>query len=142
MRPSTCGLRIRFAPRGEESRVCFRSGDAMQTMNVSELRSVFVGGRVLACGGGGEIEWAEPFLEEMERRSLVVRVASVTELRPRDKVCVPGGIGAGSTPEARERLRNVPQIAPPAKLLPAMARGAFDAFEQRTRTRFDKLLAV
>jgi DUF917 family protein len=114
----------------------------MQTMNVSELRSVFVGGRVLACGGGGEIEWAEPFLEEMERRSLVVRVASVTELRPRDKVCVPGGIGAGSTPEARERLRNVPQIAPPAKLLPAMARGAFDAFEQRTRTRFDKLLAV
>jgi DUF917 family protein len=114
----------------------------MYTMSVSDLRRVFVGGRVLACGGGGEIEWAEPFLKEIERRNLRVRIASLADLQSSDRVCVPGGIGAGSTPEARERLKRVRQIAPPAKLLPTMAQGAFDAFERRTHTRFDKLLAV
>ena len=114
----------------------------MYTLSGSDLRQVFVGGRVLACGGGGEIEWAEPFVREIERKGIRIRIASLEDLRSRDKVCVPGGIGAGSTPEARERLKNNRQIAQPARLLPAMAERAFDAFERYTHTRFDKLLAV
>ncbi len=114
----------------------------MYTLGVSDIRQVFLGGKVLACGGGGEIEWAEPILKEMEEKGLRVRIASLDDLRSKDNVCVPGGIGAGSTAEVRERLRTVAQIAPPEKLLPTMARVALDSFEKYTETKFDKFLAV
>jgi hypothetical protein len=114
----------------------------MYTLRGPDIRDVFLGGKVLACGGGGEIEWAEPFVREMERRDLKVRIATVKELKTTDRVCVPGGIGAGSSPEARDRLKDVPQIAPADLLLPTMARAALEAFERQTKTRYNKLLAV
>lgn len=114
----------------------------MYTLTGSEVRDVFLGGKVLACGGGGEIEWAEPFVREIESRKLRVRIAGPSDLKAKDRVCVPGGIGAGSTPEAREHVKAVPQIAEPDRLLPTMARRALTAFEEELDTRFDKFLAV
>ncbi len=114
----------------------------MYVLSGPDIRDTFLGGKVLACGGGGEIEWAEPFVQEIEKRNLRVRIASRSDLKPNDRVCVPGGIGAGSTPEARERLKAVRQIARPDRLLPTMARKAIEAFEERTETKFDKFLAV
>src|SRR5688572_15856832 len=114
----------------------------MYLLKGPDVRDVFLGGKVLACGGGGEIEWAEPFVREIESRKLRVRIAGSSDLKPKDRVCVPGGIGAGSSPEARERLRNVRQIAPPGRLLPTMARTALKAFEEQLGARFDKFLAV
>lgn len=114
----------------------------MYALRGADIRDVFLGGKVLACGGGGEIEWAEPFVREIESRNLRVRVATSSDLKGRDRVCVPGGIGAGSSSEARERLKAVRQIAPPDRLLPTMAQNALEAFEEQLNARFDKFLAV
>src|SRR3972149_2654025 len=81
-----------------------RSGGVMYALGGPDIRDVFLGGKVLACGGGGEIEWAEPFVREIESRDHRGRVATSRDLKDRDRVCVPGGIGAGRSPEARGRL--------------------------------------
>lgn len=114
----------------------------METLTLEDLRLAFAGSKVLACGGGGEVEWAEPLMKALEEEGLEVRIASQDEIKDEDWLCVPGGLGAGSTPEVRERLKGVPQIAPPDRLLPEMARRALEAFERRMGVEFDKFLPV
>lgn len=111
-------------------------------LELSELRQVFTGAKVLACGGGGESEWAEPLLQAMDEANLQVRIAEHDELRDRDWLCVPGGMGAGSSPEIRESLRTIPKIAPDTELLPEMARRCLTTFESMAEREFDRFLAV
>ncbi len=117
-------------------------GDLTYSLAVPDLREVFTGAKVLACGGGGESEWAEPILKALEREGLTVQVATADELGSDDWVCVPGGLGAGTTPEIRKRLETVPKIAPEDRLVPEMGVRALDAFEERLGRRFDKFMAV
>lgn len=111
-------------------------------LDVPEIRQVFTGAKVLACGGGGEAEWAEPLLRAMEEEGLTVPVAEQGDLSSRDWVCVPGGMGAGSSAEIREQLRTVPKIASDDELLPQMALDCLTAFEGATGKEFNRFLAV
>jgi len=61
----------------------------------------------MGTGGGGEIEWARPLIDEVYKGAKPFRLVEPNELRESDIVVIVSKIGGGVTPEQAEKVKKL-----------------------------------
>ena len=91
----------------------------MRTLSREEVEDFLVGAKILAAGGGGEIEWARPLIEEVYSKGKQFRLVSPQEIPENEIVVIAGSIGGGVSEEMKKKVARLPRISQRPELLAA-----------------------
>ncbi|NIQ06266.1 MAG: DUF917 family protein, partial [Candidatus Korarchaeota archaeon] len=76
----------------------------MRVLRKQEIEDLLVGAKILGCGGGGEIEWARPLIEEVYAKGKEFKLLDSNDLPDEEISIIVGAVGGGVSKEVRERL--------------------------------------
>ncbi|MGC8961934.1 MAG: DUF917 domain-containing protein [Candidatus Bathyarchaeia archaeon] len=82
----------------------------MRILNEQDLEDLLVGAKILGAGGGGEVEWAKPLIDEVFRKGWEFKIMDISEI-PRDEMlAIVGAVGGGVEEEIRKKVEGLPRL--------------------------------
>jgi DUF917 family protein len=93
----------------------------MKTLDEQDIEDLLVGAKILGVGGGGEIEWARPMVEEVYAKKRQFRLVDVEEVPNEEIVMIIGLVGGGVSEEDKRKVAHIPEIKEKPVLLAAKA---------------------
>jgi len=89
----------------------------MRTLSKEEVEDLLVGAKILGTGGGGEIEWVRPMIEEVYSKGKQFRLISPQEIPDDEIVVITGSVGGGVSEEIKRKVARLPRIGEHPELL-------------------------
>ena len=82
----------------------------MRSLTKQDVEDLVVGAKILGAGGGGEVAWAKPMIEEIYTKNKQFRLLSIEEIPEDEIVIIVGSVGGGVSEETKRRLVGLPRI--------------------------------
>lgn len=85
----------------------------MKELSEQEIEDLLNGAKVLGAGGGGEIEWARPMIEEVYSAGKTFTLVDPKDLPDNEYVAIVGLVGGGVSEAIKKKVARLPRIQNP-----------------------------
>lgn len=85
----------------------------MKELSEQEIEDLLQGAKVLGAGGGGEIEWARPMIEEVYSAGKTFSLVDPKDLPDDEYVAIVGLVGGGVPEAVKKKVAGLPRIQKP-----------------------------
>lgn len=82
----------------------------MKELSEQEIEDLLHGAKVLGAGGGGEIEWARPMIEEVYSEGKTFSLVDPKDLPDDEYVAIVGLVGGGVPEAVKKKVAGLPRI--------------------------------
>jgi len=89
----------------------------MRSLTREEVEDLLIGAKILGTGGGGQIEWVRPMIEEVYAKGKQFRLVSPQEIPDNEIVVITGAVGGGVPEEVKRKVAKLPRIDEKPELL-------------------------
>ncbi|MFQ6126969.1 MAG: DUF917 domain-containing protein [Candidatus Heimdallarchaeota archaeon] len=85
----------------------------MKELSKQEIEDLLQGAKVLGAGGGGEIEWARPMIEDVYSKGKTFSLVDPKDLPDDEYVAIVGLVGGGVSEAVKKKVAGLPRIQKP-----------------------------
>jgi len=86
---------------------------SVKELKEQEIEDLMRGAKVLGAGGGGEIEWARPLIEEVYAAGKTFTLVNPKDLPDEEYVAIVGMVGGGVPEAIKKKVAGLPEIPKP-----------------------------
>ncbi|MBS7644692.1 MAG: DUF917 domain-containing protein [Candidatus Bathyarchaeia archaeon] len=82
----------------------------MRVLSEQDLEDLLVGAKILGAGGGGEVEWAKPLIDEAFENGWKFRIIDIAEIPREEMIAIVGAVGGGVEEEIKKKVDGLPRL--------------------------------
>ena len=82
----------------------------LRELSRQDIEDLLVGAKIMGTGGGGEVDWARPLIDEIYRKKKRFRLVDPRDVPDSETVVIVSRIGGGITKEQEKKVENLPRI--------------------------------
>lgn len=82
----------------------------MRVLTKQDLEDLLIGTKILGTGGGGEVEWARPLIDEASEKGWKFKIIDISEMPKEETLAIVGAVGGGVEEEIKKRVEGLPRL--------------------------------